>query len=1105
MKHLCLLAAFLAGACSLSLEVLWARCLTIEAGGPLASFTIVVSSYMLGLAIGAVWIGRAADRSAGPLALFGLLQGASGGFALIVAALTAQGGAARSLLAASSLQPGTPPFLLLEIALGGGLAMLPALAMGGTLPLLVRTVGAHGAEAGSAGSLASANAAGAAIGSLSCGFVLLPGLGLIRSLLVTGVVLIVLGLLALVVARRGRSRDTAFAAGGPAETSVRLNRDPSQLVLGAIVLALFASGLALTGLEIVWTRLACLSFGSSVQAGSLVLAAVITGVSLGNAAGTGLILRFGPRPSSLALLAIGGALSICLTDQWLGRLPSLALRMAAWLLPSGESSMEISATHASQFGLMFSLVLLPSLFLGAFFPVGCAAMVSARRGGPGSPSRVGTLVGLASAAISSGNLLGAPSAYLGLLGQAGSRGCLLASAGVMALAGFLVPSSAARAGSIRAAAAAALVLILGALAFGSWDPDLLSSGPFLYGALYGPTSGPSHESSLKQALRRRGDVIFSKEGPDALVTVRRGGGGTLSIQVNGKTDASSGGDMKTQMLTAHLPLLLHSRSPSAASRVLVVGLGSGVTVAAALAHPISSVEVIEISPEVIQAASFFEDTDRRVMSDPRTRLVLGDARSRLMFGPPLSERDLFDVIASQPSNPWIAGQGLLFTREFFTSARRHLAKGGMMCQWVQGYGLEPEDFRSVVATFADVFPHVSMWEESTAGGDYLLLGSQQALVVDPEALASRLGTPTIAEDLGRVEITGLADLLSHFVAGDEALRQFAAGARLQTEDRLSLEFTAPAALYRDTLGRIIKSLEPYRGDPTLLAGVDQALASELSRRARAGRKEREWAAGLGLLQASRAPDTDLMRAVSFLRAGMRAHALEILRSSSLRHPSERLTHLLLGYLYMSAQGSDSAGRAIRELQAAVEIDPDEPRGRLYLARALYAVGRLDAALAENLAASRLDPSLAEPFNDRCAMLLAADDVASAEASCLEALSRDPSLAEAHANLGVVQSRRGRPDAAERSFRRALELDGSLADARYNLAALCERRQRPGDGLAALAPLLSGPGLADAEVLRLAARLAIQAKDRDAARDYLEKSLLVEPENEESKQIKGMLR
>ena len=115
---------------------------------------------------------------------------------------------------------------------------------------------------------------------------------------------------------------------------------------------------------------------------------------------------------------------------------------------------------------------------------------------------------------------------------------------------------------------------------------------------------------------------------------------------DGKTDASNRSDMLTQALVAHLPLLLHPDP----RHVAVVGLGSGVTLGAALAHPVTDVDVVEISPEVVDASRFFERENRRALADPRTHLIVGDGRSHLL----LSRRQ-YDVIISEPSNPWIAG------------------------------------------------------------------------------------------------------------------------------------------------------------------------------------------------------------------------------------------------------------------------------------------------------------------------------------------------------------------------------------------------------------------------------------------------------------------
>ncbi|MGH7339956.1 MAG: spermidine synthase, partial [Candidatus Rokuibacteriota bacterium] len=433
--------------------------------------------------------------------------------------------------------------------------------------------------------------------------------------------------------------------------------------------------------------------------------------------------------------------------------------------------------------LILLVVAVPCLFMGCAFPVGFRALLATYVPG----GTLGRAAGLAAAASSVGNLLGAPLFYLGLWANQGSRACLLLSAAFVAAVTVIVGPSAVA----RRAGALVLAAVLAVASMSAWDIAILSSGPFLYGPLY--LGAASEGQSLPEAIHQRGEVALAIEGPQALVTVRRAMNGALSMQVNGKTDASTTGDMKIQSLIAHLPLLMHSSSRGGvAGNVLVIGLGSGVTVGSALSHPVLRVDVVEISREVLEAASLFEEANRGALHDPRTRVILGDARTHMMFasGP---VAPAYDVIASQPSNPWIAGEAILFTREFFELARRRLAPGGILCQWLQGYGLSPEDFRSVVSTFMQVFPHSSLWEESTAGGDYLLLGSDAPLAIDPRRLAEAMGRMSIARDLSRIEVDGPADLLSLFVAEGARLGNLAAGAPIQTQDRLSLEHTAPPA------------------------------------------------------------------------------------------------------------------------------------------------------------------------------------------------------------------------------------------------------------------------------------------------------------------------
>ena len=200
--------------------------------------------------------------------------------------------------------------------------------------------------------------------------------------------------------------------------------------------------------------------------------------------------------------------------------------------------------------------------------------------------------------------------------------------------------------------------------------------------------------------------------------------GTTSLAIDGKVDASNAGDMLTQRLLAHVPLLLHPAPRQAA----ILGLGSGVTLGSALRHPLERVDVLEISPEVVEASRFFEPENSRALADPRTRLIVGDGRTHLLLG-----RDQYDVIVSEPSNPWMAGIASLFTREFFTAARARLAPGGVLCQWAHTYDISAEDLRSIVATFAAVFPDGTIW--LVGDGDVLLIGGTEPMGPRVAALA----------------------------------------------------------------------------------------------------------------------------------------------------------------------------------------------------------------------------------------------------------------------------------------------------------------------------------------------------------------------------------
>ena len=333
-------------------------------------------------------------------------------------------------------------------------------------------------------------------------------------------------------------------------------------------------------------------------------------------------------------------------------------------------------------------MLLPlACVLGAAFPIGAAL---AARSDEGVTRDVSLVYGINTIGAVAGSLGGA-FVLLPLLGLQQT----LHVAGVLALGAGCLAFVAGRLSSRQRVMTAATAVATAVLIFAmpAWDIDLLSSGGYTYAA---DVDDP--ELDLATSLKA-GTVLYYKEGATATVSVRRLAG-TVALAIDGKVDASNWADMLTQKLLAHLPLLLHPDPHD----VCIIGLGSGVTLGAALRHRIDRADVVEISAEVVEASSFFADDNGLALEDPRTRLIVGDGRSHLQLS-----AEQYDVIISQPSNPWMAGVAALFTREFFLAARERLTPGGIFCQWAHTYDIADADLRSIAATFMNVFPNGTLW------------------------------------------------------------------------------------------------------------------------------------------------------------------------------------------------------------------------------------------------------------------------------------------------------------------------------------------------------------------------------------------------------------
>ncbi|MBI2081748.1 MAG: fused MFS/spermidine synthase, partial [candidate division NC10 bacterium] len=809
-----LLCFFLSGATGLVYEVVWLRLLGLVFGHTVYAITTVLAAFMAGLALGSFAFARVVGRLSNLLRAYGWLEI---GIGLSCAAIPALlGGAATLYLRLhGALDLSYDAFSLVQFLLVFALLLLPTALMGGTLPVLSQALaGPPGRLGRTIGVLYAVNTAGAVVGVVLAGYVLLPAIGNRATIAVAVGANLAVGAVALFLSRSRpfappepgsppAAPQAARAAGAPLP-------GPLGLAAALTVAALGLSGAASMIYEVAWTRALSLVIGSSTYAFTAMLVAFLVGIAGGSAAYSWLRGTRPAGPATFAVLQAGIGLAVALVLLLFERMPELFLVALRWSDSPGF-------VQGVQFAVSAGALLLPTLLIGATFP--CAVAVAARGAG-----RTGQDVGHIYAVNTVGAIVGTVLAGFVLIPALGVHAALkvgillnlLLAAGLWGLS----PHAAAtwRWGGLAAAVLAAL----GAALVPPWDQRVMASGPAIYGKAY---LEPSAQSVGKRLREQR--LLYYRDGLSATVSVNQRGQHVF-LRVNGKAEAGTAYDMPTQLMLGHLPLLLHPKP----QRVLVIGLGSGITAGAVARHPIERLDIAEIEPAVVEASRFFAHEHGEVLADPRVRLVLADARTFL-----LTTAERYDVIISEPSNPWIGGLASLFSVEFFTLARERLRPGGIMLQWLQAYNLFPDDLRMVLQTFRTVFPGTSVWNTH---GDFLILGRTEPGPVDFALVKARYqANPALRRDLERIGVPASPGVLGFFMLGEKDAARLAEGAGLNTDDRLPLEFSAPRALYVDTTNINWKMVHRFK-------------AAELPEVTPAGRQELErpearYAIGMALL------------------------------------------------------------------------------------------------------------------------------------------------------------------------------------------------------------------------------------------------------------------
>lgn len=788
------IAFFASGTAGLVYEVVWARYLDLVLGGTAYAHIMVLAAYMGGLALGAWFFGRLADRFSEPLVVYAYLEMAIGLYALAFPTLFSLGSGFYLLLAEPLGTVGiggvVNKFIISVLLLGPSTFL-----MGGTLPLLTRAVTALPERVGRRVSgLYFINSLGAVCGALIAGFILIPGLGVRATLTAAAALNIAIGISLLVAWRYGglvRDRSDESLGEEPAG-QVDLTRQSEKAGQGggefegvaerrlALWAAVAVWGAGLSGMvvmvyEVSWIRLLSTILGSSTYSFTLMLAAFITGIALGSLVARWLA-RF-TRPFlffGVSQFLVGASLLLALPLYaglpyiFLG-LQSIAARTEGGYL----------VYEAVKYLFCLAVMLPPTLASGAALPL--ATDVAARLS-----RRVGQSVGRVYAVNTLGTIVGALLGGLVLLPVLGIKLTLEVGIVVNMAFGlwvlFLHPwVGAGRLRGLGMSAAALIVVYI--LVAPAWDLRALASGVFRERQDVGPI-----REQFKERISDL-EVVFYEEDVNSTVAVLRRNE-NFSLIVNGKADASTYmRDSVTQTLIAAISAMM---VPSA-KRALVIGLGSGQTAGHLLQYPVQRVEVVEISPGVVRASRFFDHMNGRPLDDPRTVLVTQDAKTYLLTRP----HARYDLILSEPSNPWIAGIGGLFTVEYFSAMKERLEPGGVMAQWIHTYEQNDETLGCVLLTFCEAFPYVTVWGMSVT--DLVLVGSNEPVSWDFESSRTAFQRPGVAADLARISMGDLFTLLNQQLMSPLRVAEVTSlGGRLNTNNFPFLEYQAPRIFFLNT-------------------------------------------------------------------------------------------------------------------------------------------------------------------------------------------------------------------------------------------------------------------------------------------------------------------
>jgi spermidine synthase len=726
---------FWSGFCALVYQVAWQREFRMVFGASTAASAAVLAIFMAGLGGGSLLLGRLADRRSVPLALYARLEA---GIAALSAASPFLLRLGRHIYVAfGGMERLGPVWGTLARLLVASLVVLPAtFMMGGTLPAASRAVENDDDTGRRRLALVyGVNTLGAVVGGAAATFFLLEILGTRNTIWFASLINALVAVVAQKFARETRPGVVTVPVATPAESP------PPPSYLAGPLIASATVGFAFFLMELVWYRMLAPLLGGTIFAFGTILVAALVGIGVG-----GLVYSFVVAPR-IRSASIYGFSILCSLEALFLLIPyALGDRIAILVLMLKSFNLFGFAGHLARWSIVCLIAVIPAAVVsGIQFPWLVAMMGQGRK-------QIGKQVGAAYALNTVGAVVGALAGGFGLLPWLSAQGawlfggvCLAILGGASALISLRIERRPMVAGLALGLCAICAVLMTSRGPTSVWRDTQIGVGR--------ETMPQSKNDLLSFENGHRAAIVWSRDGVESNVALGDKNG--YSFIVNGKSDGNVYYDADTQVMGGILGAILRPHG----TRALVIGLGTGSTAGWLAAVPnITRVDVDELEPAVLDVAKACKAVNHGAMDNPKVHIHLGDARELI-----LTSKETYDIIFSEPSNPFRAGVASLFSKDFYDSVSNVLSEDGVFLQWIQGYEVDSQTVQSIYATLSAGFPQVETWQ--TSRDDLLLVGFKKPHPYAIAELDARTAEEPIRSALRDAwHVQSPEGLFAHFVA-----------------------------------------------------------------------------------------------------------------------------------------------------------------------------------------------------------------------------------------------------------------------------------------------------------------------------------------------------